>query len=103
MTTRAPRIMAVSSLGFFIHKTKTNLVGGFSSHLNIKDILLAMSFHDRNILQSLFLFIFVPDLLSNATFHKEKQEPHTVIDCLFLVGEVGAGGRGQGVGPDIFK
>lgn len=57
-----------------------------------------MSFHDRNILQSLFLFIFVQDLLSDATFHKEKQEPHTVIDCLFLVGKVGAGGKGQGAG-----
>ena len=29
---------------------------------------------------------------SNVTFHKETQEPHTVRDCQFLVGE---GGRGQ--------
>lgn len=35
---------------------------------------------------------------SNVTFYKEKQEPHTVIHCLSLVG-VGEGG----VGSDIFK
>ena len=90
--------MAVSSLRFFSSQNQDKLGWWFFQPLEHKDILLAMSFHDRNILQSLFLFIFVPDLLSNATFHKEKQEPHTVIDCLFLVREVGAGGRGQGAG-----